>query len=794
MKFLIVPNPKGAYVTPAGVPVDIQSSEHGKDYADENAFAVAFKLTTKDAFAARQTAQSKLQREFEADLAKGYADKDLGVNIAIGDGDRQQFNDLEQHLARKAVSVLQRIAERVEANEGKGAVKEAIEAAIQRLIGFEVQLGPFAVAQLRLLASIVNLTGGLPRQPPRMFVTDTLGNSESNEEWIPSTFPFAPIAKSRREANRIKRDEPITVVIGNPPYKEKAMGRGGWVETGDAQKPAPLLDWMPPREWGIGAHAKHLRNLYVYFWRWATWKVFDQDSPNNTGIVCFITVAGFLSGPGFQKMRDYLRRTCDDIWIIDCSPEGHQPEVATRIFQGVQHPVCIVLASRSPRRNSTSPAIARFISLPAGKREDKFAALAKITLEEKNWTKCPTDWRAPFLPASTGTWASYPALEHFFIYNGCGVQPKRVWVIAPDAQSLYDRWQRLIEAPLEEKERLFHPTLRDGKPADRHIRSVVNETLLGTGSKPKSLINETSPCITPVRYAFRSFNRQWIIPDIRVITQPNAELWRSYSEKQVFLTAFTQTSPTSGPALTFSALIPDLHHYKGSFGGRVFPLWRNAKGTKSNIRSALLTFLSNKYRVQASPEDLLAYVAAIASHPGYTKRFKNDLAMPGLRIPLTVDRKLFAEAVTLGKTVIWLHSFGERFADKHQGRPPEPPRLAPNCRPKIPKNGSIPGDADTLAYDPAKQRLLIGSGYVENVSPAVWNYEVSGKQVLSQWFSYRRKNRERPIIGDRRPPSPLGDVQPDHWLAEYTTELLNVINVLGCLRGNHPTHSRLRWS
>lgn len=76
---------------------------------------------------------------------------------------------------------------------------------------------------------------------------------------------------------------------------------------------------------------------------------------------------------------------------------------------------------------------------------------------------------------------------------------------------------------------------------------------------------------------------------------------------------------------------------------------------------------------------------------------------------------------------------------------------------------------------------IIGSGYVEGVPPGVWNYEISVKQVLRQWFSYRKANRERPIIGDRRPPSKLGDIQPDYWLAEYTTELINVLNVLGRL-------------
>ena len=65
------------------------------------------------------------------------------------------------------------------------------------------------------------------------------------------------------------------MVIGNPPYKEKAKGKGGWIEEAKfGPRTVGLLnDWIPPADWGVGAHAKHLRNLYVYFWRWATWKV-----------------------------------------------------------------------------------------------------------------------------------------------------------------------------------------------------------------------------------------------------------------------------------------------------------------------------------------------------------------------------------------------------------------------------------------------------------------------------------------------------------------------------------------
>ncbi len=99
--------------------------------------------------------------------------------------------------------------------------------------------------------------------------------------------------------------------------------------------------------------------------------------------------------------------------------------------------------------------------------------------------------------------------------------------------------------------------------------------------------------------------------------------------------------------------------------------------------------------------------------------------------------------------------------------------------------------ADTLGYDAEKNRLLVGTGFIDNVLPAVWRYEVSGKQVLLQWFSYRKKHRERPIIGNRRKPSPLGDVQPDHWLPEYTTELLNVLNVLTMLVELEPQQAEI---
>jgi hypothetical protein len=165
------------------------------------------------------------------------------------------------------LAVLRCIADTIATDQGPGAVPAAIRASLKRIIGFEIQFGPFAVAQLRLLAEVVDLLkierARSEQAPLRLYVTDTLGNPNDENEWIPGI--LRPLAESRRAANKIKRAEPITVVIGNPPCKEKAKGHGGWVESGTPNMTALLQSWVPPPEWGVGAHVKHLRNLYVYF-------------------------------------------------------------------------------------------------------------------------------------------------------------------------------------------------------------------------------------------------------------------------------------------------------------------------------------------------------------------------------------------------------------------------------------------------------------------------------------------------------------------------------------------------
>ncbi len=195
-----------------------------------------------------------------------------------------------------------------------------------------------------------------------------------------------------------------------------------------------------------------------------------------------------------------------------------------------------------------------------------------------------------------------------------------------------------------------------------------------------------------------------------------------------------------------------------------------------------------------SAEDLFAYLAAVLSHPGYTSAFAADLAVPGLRVPVTAEPEMFRHAVTIGRRVLWLHSYGQHFHDPADNRLKSPPRLPHDRAPKVLGGYPIPGDPehmpDALGYDPGKHELSVGGGHIGNVTPRMREYDISGVNVLNKWFSYRRRNRERPPMGARRF-SPLQEIQAKSWLAEYTSELIDLLHVLGLLVDLEPEQAQL---
>jgi hypothetical protein len=276
----------------------------------------------------------------------------------------------------------------------------------------------------------------------RLFVTDTLDDPHAAETQLGSGLKL--IAEARRRANEVKAGAKVTVVIGNPPYRERAEGMGGWVENG-----SPAAGVKPPldafRDAENAQHAHNLKNLYVYFWRWATWKVFDANrdaADGDAGVVCFITTAGYLGGPGFAGMREYLRRTCDEGWVIDLSPEGQTPDVATRVFPCVRQPLAIGLFLRRHGKSPDLPADIHYTAVH-GRRAAKFATLAKTTLGGPTWRDARADWTASFTPAAAGSWDQWPALDALMPWTSPGCTGNRGWPYAPSPSILAARWHSL---------------------------------------------------------------------------------------------------------------------------------------------------------------------------------------------------------------------------------------------------------------------------------------------------------------------------------------------------------------
>jgi predicted helicase len=220
-----------------------------------------------------------------------------------------------------------------------------------------------------------------------MYLTDTLES--------PYTDPPQPplmadrLTTEQRRARRVKDEVPVFVCMGNPPYfreEGEEKTRGKWVRTGDPNVPgeAPILEdfLRPARDADAGVHLKNIYNLYVYFWRWTLWKMFENPRTAGCGIVSFITAASYLRGPGFVGMRQKLREAFDELWIVDLEGDNLGARKTENVFD-IQTPVCIAIGVRYSREKRYLLAITRYSRI-TGTQAEKYRLPTTPTTPNKN--------------------------------------------------------------------------------------------------------------------------------------------------------------------------------------------------------------------------------------------------------------------------------------------------------------------------------------------------------------------------------------------------------------------------
>jgi predicted helicase len=639
--------------------------------------------------------------------------------------------------------------------DGKAAdwPEHARDVVLPSLHAFELMLGPYAIAHLKVALELHD--EDVVDDAPNILLTDTLDHESHNQ----LLFEDDPVSGEGERAAALKDGARFTVVVGNPPYdrEQQDVGstgkrKGGIARYGVPGVP-PLMNAVlePLSAAGLGKHAKNAYNDYVYFWCWAAWQaVTKRPGP---GVVALITASSYLDGVSLGGLRSHLRDVFDELWIVDLGGEGRGARVDENVF-AIRTPVTIAFGIRtgSPHKGCE----VRYLAVE-GTRDEKLAQLGKLDLLHAPATEIEGEKLDRLTPSAGTDYSTWPEITDLFPWIHSGSQIKRVWPIAPSKSALSRRWAALLEVPPSQRRALLKET------RDRTTTSKVSALLKSAALKPLSSLSAGTEPEGIERYGYRSFDRQWLIADARVADYPRPPLWDVRGGHQTYLTTLTSTKLGAGPSVTATPYVPDLDHFRGSYGAKnVMPLYRDRRAKDPNVTNGLLEAITEALAAEVEPEHLLAYVYGLTGSAAFTERFADELgeAAGPVRIPITADAGLFDEVVALGEELLWLHTWGERFADGQD----LPTSLAKEL---TPVSGAYP---EKFTWDAGSRVLTVGSGSFGPVDREVWEFEVSGLKVLQSWLGYRMK------AGKGKKSSPLDDIRPERWT--FTPELLTLLTIL----------------
>lgn len=625
-------------------------------------------------------------------------------------------------------------------------------AVVKRIAAIELSMASYAVAHLKTGLELPSEIREKTRLP--IYLSDTLSGPRPQH----LTGLEDPIAEETEVANDIKFQRRTSLIIGNPPYDRITRDEGGgWILNPQPGQPNIFADVLDPAiKHTIFSYTASLYNLYVYYWRWAIWKAFEQNATGPAS-VCFITASSWLEGPGFLGLRKIARELADEISVVDLGGNNRGGSRDENIF-GIETPVAIVCLTRRSTSDRQTPASVRYLSI-TGTRAEKLDQLTSFDPSAAAWTAVSGDWFDPLKPpAGADDWLLHPLLTDLFPWQQPGCMYNRTWPIAPHPDLLAKRWERLLEAEdAEERQRCFVPgsSGRDIHTAVAGYKRLVDET---PGAEHQPV----------VPYGYRSFDTQWTFDDPRVANLDRPSLWASLSDQQMFLVTTSTQAVTAGPAATLFTAVPDKHAYNGRGGKDVFPLYRDAFLTPNCSRDLLLTLSTLIKSDPKTAEDLFAYCYGILAGSDYTERFRLELETPGSRIPLTRNGSLFQRMTQHGKALASLNTQGTRFSSYFIS----PDEYQPYWHREPTKP---PANTRDFTYEEAGETLLVGDGLLVGLPANVWEFSVSGMQVLRKWLSYRTASGAGRAASSS---SPLDQIRPTEWYPEWSQELVDLVATL----------------
>lgn len=625
--------------------------------------------------------------------------------------------------------------------EGKksGFVKEHI---LKNFYAFELMMAPYAIGHLKMSFLLEELGYKLHVDDRfKLYLTNTLEMEELAQTELPG---MVSLSEESHLAGKVKKEQPILVILGNPPYSGHSSNIGGWISK--EIKVYFQVDGKPLGE----KNPKWLQDDYVKFIRFAQWKI----EQTGEGILGFITNHSYLDNPTFRGMRQSLMQSFDEIYLLDLHgnslkkekcPDGSKDENVFDIQQGVA--IALFIKKKGIEKKISH-------SERWGIREVKYNWLNKHDIKTTKWkTIKPKSEFYLFIPRDEGLlkqYETYSRITDIFPLNSVGIVTSRDnFVIDSDRNALKRRIMQFRDKKMPDEIIQQTYNLKDKIKKIKNKKGEEKEKIEWDVKGAREAIikdQDWEQAITKILY--RPFDEQWIFYHDAVIERSRKEVMKHMLQENLGLI----THKREELDISWShALATNLITEHGSLSTKTtnyfFPLYlyqnkdnpkkRSFKSLmllfepsaeyilkKPNLSPAILEKLEEVFKKTPELKQIFYYIYAVLYSNIYRTKYAEFLKIDFPRIPFTKDYKLFKKMADYGEGLVELHLLKSSELDI----------------PVIKFQGKGNDKVETLKYE--KGKLYINNEqYFEGISHEIWEYQIGGYQVCNKWLKNRKGER-----------------------------------------------------
>jgi hypothetical protein len=591
---------------------------------------------------------------------------------------------------------------------------------------FELLVAPYAIGHLKMSFLLEEMGYKLQEtERIKFYLTNTLEMEDIAQTSLPG---MVSLSEESHFAGAVKKNTPILIILGNPPYSGHSENIGEWIS--EEVKEYYKVDGAPLGE----RNSKWLQDDYVKFIRFAQWKI-DQSGK---GVLGFIINHAYLNSPTFRGMRQSLLKSFEEIYVLNLHGNSHQKEICPdgskdeNVFD-IQQGVSISLFVKKGEKTDVTKV--HYADL-WGLRHHKYDWLSVNDVKTTEWeTLCPHSKEYLFIPRDETLIKRY---EDF-------VQITDIFQIGSIAVQTH-RDKLAVDC---DKDRLLQRigVFRDKKISDETICESLElkETDSWKIKDKRAIVREDNNWESRIlEFAFRPFDTRWVFYHEAVIDRDRWKVMQNMLiPNNIGLNCMREYAyEVSSYNYAFvSGAITDDRIFVSNKGAAYFvPLYvftnprkernlltRKGIDKKSNINPSIVKLLEEAFGCKPSPEEIFYYIYAVLYSEVYRHRYEEFVKTNFPRIPLTKNRELFLEISQLGATLSDLHLLKSESLKNPISR--------------------FQGEGDNSIskpfYDPKNCRVYVNkSQYFEAISTEVWNYQIGGYQVMFHWL----KNKDARML------------------------------------------------